>query len=227
MAALSDVLTFSRAQAQTDTNGLTNANGIIFGNEALIDFRRRLQSAGVDAAQLQESYTDMDGGVGTYLYPTNLFWLKAIELNYGDTSAQNYITAEQVDVSNLPNHTSFSWLRQNALQQSPKFNDMGDWFEIFPTPVADNSQGIRIWYFLEATEYTSVSDTIAYPESLDYRILGWRICANYYKSLNKFDEATFFDAEYTNRVDQIIQTLGKGSQQPIEATGLQISGWEF
>ena len=55
---LSNVLAFARAQAQTDVNGLTDANGIIFANEALQDFHRRLVGAGVDASQIQESYTD-------------------------------------------------------------------------------------------------------------------------------------------------------------------------
>ena len=227
MATLATVLAYSRAQAQTDSNGLTDPKGIIFANEALVDFRRRLTTAGVDAAQLQEAYTDMTANTGTYLYPTDMAWLKAIEVNYGDTSEENYITASQVDVSNLPAMSSFSWLRQNAQQQKPQFNDMGDWFEIFPTPIADNSQGIRIWYFLEATEYTTTGDTIAYPESLDYRILGWRIAANYYKALNKFDEATFFDKEYLDRVTQLISTLGQGTQQPLQATVIPLSGWEF
>ena len=227
MATLNTVLSFSRAQCQTDSNGLTDTNGIIFANEALVDFRRRLTNAGVDAAQLQEAYEDIDGGVGTYLYPADMAWLKAIELNYGDTTATNYITAEQVDVSNLPNNTSFSWLRLNALQNAPKFNDMGDWFEIFPTPINDNASGMRIWYFLEATEYTATSDTIAYPESLDNRILGWRICGNYYYSLNKFDEGDRFYQKYEERVLQLISTLGQGTQQPLQAVPIQETGWNF
>ena len=227
MATLSTVLSFSRAQSQTDSNGLTNANGIIFANEALVDFRRRLTTAGVDASGLQEAYETMTADEGRYLYPSDMSWLKAIELNYGDTQQQNYITAQQVDPSNLPSNTSFSWLRLNAQQQNPYFNDMGDWFEIFPTPINTNSAGIRIWYFLEATEYSSTSDNISYPESLDYRILGWRIASSYYKSLNKFDEATFFDKEYENRVTQLISTLGQGTQQPIEAKVIPITGWEF
>ena len=227
MATLATVLTYSRTQSQTDSNGLTDPAGIIFANEAKVDFRRRLTTAGVDAAQLQEAYEDITGGQGTYLYPTDLAWLKAIELNYGDTAQENYITAEQVDVSNLPNKTSFSWLRLNASQGRPYFNDMGDWFEIFPTPISTNVSGMRIWYFLQPTEYTATSDTIGYPESLDYRILGWRVASNYYKSLNKFDEATFFEAEYEKRVTDLIKTLGQGTQMPLTAVGIQDNGWLY
>src|SRR3990167_4723399 len=227
MATLATVLTYSRTQSQTDSNGLTDPAGIIFANEAKVDFRRRLTTAGVDAAQLQEAYEDITVSQGTYLYPTDMAWLKAIELNYGDTAQENYITAEQVDVSNLPNQTSFSWLRLNASQSRPYFNDMGDWFEIFPTPTAINAQGIRIWYFLQPTEYTAVANTIAYPESLDYRILGWRIAGNYYYSLNKFDEGDKFYQKYEEKVMQLISTLGQGTQQPLTAIGIQDNGWSY
>lgn len=227
MATVATALTFSRAQGQTDSNGLTDTNGVIFANEAKVDFRRRLTTAGVDAAQLQEAYEDITGGQGTYLYPTDMAWLKAIELNYGDTEQQNYITAQQIDVSNLPNNTSFSWLRLNALQSAPQFNDMGDWFEIFPTPISTNASGMRIWYFLQPTEYTATSDTISYPESLDYRILGWRILADYYYSLNKFDEGDRFNQKYEERTVQLISTLGAGTQQPIQAVPIQETGWNF
>ena len=227
MATLSSPITFARRQTQSDANGLTDVLGIEFANEALLDYRRRLQAAGVDAAQLQEAYRDITADVGTYLYPTDMAWLKAIELNYADSTAQNYKTAQQVDVANLPEGQSFGWLRENSQTDAPMWNDMGDWFEIFPTPVVANAQGIRIFYFLEPTEYTATTDTVAYPESLDHRILGWRIASNYYYSLNKFDEGDRLNLKYEERVKQLIATLGRWSQQPIKAQGLIISGWQY
>ena len=227
MATISTVLQFSRRQTQSDSNSLTDALGIEFANEALLDYRRRLFSAGVDAAQLQEAYRDITADVGTYLYPTDMAWLKAIELNYADSTAQNYKTAQQVDVSNLPEGQSFGWLRENSQTDAPMWNDMGDWFEIFPTPDDTNAQGIRIFYFREPTEYTATTDDIAYPESLDHRILGWRLASNYYYSLNKFDEGDRFNLRYEERVKQLIATLSRGSQQPIKVQGLQMTGWNF
>jgi len=230
MATLQNVLDFARAQAQTDSNGLTDANGIIFANEALFDFHRRLVEKGVDASQLQESYTNGTAGQGTYAYPTDMLWLKAIELNYSGND-NGYITAQQVDVANIPsfNFKSFTDMRKNARPESPLFDDHGDWFEIFPTPSGNQNLTalMRIFYFLKPTEYTSTSDTIAYPESQDYRLLGYRIASNYYQSLNKFTEATFFEQKYDERVRQYISTLGRGSQQPLTATTLQDPGWEY
>lgn len=124
---------------------------------------------------------------------------------------------------------SFSWLRQYADRYQPQFDDRGDWFEVFPTFTdGDNlSQAIRIIYFQEPTEYTSTTDSIAYPESLDYRILGWRIAANYYYSLNKFLEGDAFNKRYEDRVEQLVGTLGRGTQQPIEASPIPWTGFEF
>lgn len=216
-----------------DSNGLTNTKGIIFANEALFDFRRRLLDGGVDALGIQEAYRDASiataGNGSTFLYPSDAMFLKAIEVNFTDTTAQNYIKAEQVDHSNLAGGISFSSLRQNCSTQSPKFADNGDWYEIFPAFKSGNnlSQAIRVIYFQKPTEYTAVGDTISYPESLDYRILGWRVAANYYYSLNKFDEGDAFNLKYEERVKQLIATLSRGAQQPLQATGIQISGWEF
>lgn len=223
---LSDILTFARNQALTDGNGLTDANGLIFANEALQDFHRQLVDAGVDASQLQEAYTSMTAGTGTYLYPTDMLFLKAIEVDYTGTGGQNYKTADQVDVSNLP-EMSFSWLRLNASANAPQFDDHGDWFEVFPTPTASISAGIRIFYFLKPTEYTSVSDTVAYPENLDTALLGWRIAASYLYSLSNIAEGDAFNARYEERVKQYIATLSRGTQQPTQATPIQLTGFEF
>ena len=233
MATLADVLTFSRAQAQTDSNGLTDTNGIVFANEALVDFHRKLVAGGIDASAIQEAYRDASvpstGDGSTFLYPSDAIFLKAIEVNYTDTSPQNYIRADQVDVSNLTGKSSFSWLRQNASRQSPQFDDRGDWFEIFPafTSGDNTSQAIRLMYFKKPTEYTATTDTLAYPVTLDYRILGWRIASDYYYSLNKFLEGDAFNLRYEERVKQLVGTLGRGSQQPIEASTIPWTGWEF
>lgn len=232
---LATILNFARAQVQTDSNGLTDANGLIYANEALQDFHRRLTEKGVDASQVQEAYASMTANTGTYLYPADMLFLKAIELNYTDTTAANYVVANQVDASNLPGNTSFSWLRANENPQFPAFDDRGDWFEIFPTPTLTNAQGIRIIYYLQPTLYAATSDTISYPESLDAAILGWRVAANYLYALGatvgsgKLIHLTgdAFNAKYDERVKQYIATLGRGSQQPIQATVIQDTGWTY
>lgn len=232
MAILSDILTFSRKQAKTDSNGLTDASGIVFANEALSDFHLKLIERGIDASQLQEAYRDGAVNVGTYLYPTDLFFLKAIELNYQDTSPENYKRASQVDVSNLQSNMSFGWLRKNGSTLEPQFDDRGDWYEIFPTPVTGNnvSQLIRLFYFLKPTDYSATSDTVSYPESLDYRIIGWRIAADYLYSLAtpaSMAKGDVFDAKYEDKVNRLVKILGRGTQQPTQAKQLGVTGFEF
>lgn len=237
MATLQNVIDFARAQAQTDSNGLTDANGIIFANEALQDLHRRLTEKGVDASQVQEAYRDATANTGTYLYPTDMLFLKAIELNYANTTAADYRVAHQVDASNLAGDTSFSWLRANASTQDPQFDDRGDWFEVFPTFTGSHNltQAIRILYFLKPTNFVATSDTLSYPESLDVTLLGWRVAANYLYSLGSTSGSArnlhlvgdTFNNKYDERVRQYIATLGRGSQQPVQATPIQMTGFEF
>lgn len=234
MATLADVLNFARAQVQTDSNGLTDPNGIVFANEALVDFHRRLVNAGVDASSIQEAYRDgvvptTAGNGSTFLYPTDMLFLKAIEVNYSNTNAQNYITALQYDASNIPGQQSFSWMRVNGSKMNPMFDDHGDWYEIAPSfSAGDNiSQAIRILYFQKPSEYNATSNTISYPESQDYRILGWKVAASYLYSLLKIPEGDKFEAKYLDRVKNYISTLSRGSQQPIQATAIPWTGFEF
>ena len=232
---LSTILTFVRAQVQTDSNGLTDTKGIIFANEALQDFHRRLVAAGVDASQTQESYTDATVNQPTYLYPTDMLFLKAVEVNFTDTNANNYWPATQVDVSNLSGSNSFSWLRNNQSPILPLIDSRGDQFEIFPTPISgfNLTQAFRIFYFLQPTEYVATSDTVAYPENLDTTLLGWRICGDYLYSLGQnvgrkgIFTGDFFYAKYEDRVKQYIATLGRGVQTPMQATAVQDTGWQY
>lgn len=228
MAAVSDILSFARAQAKTDSNGLTNANGLIFVNEAQSDFHLDLINRGVDASQLQEAHRDGTVNTGTYLYPTDMFFLKSMELNYANTNAQDYKRADQVDVSNLQGGVSFGWLRTNASKNAPQFDDRGDWYEIFPTPTSSDNvtQLIRMFYYIKPTDYTAVSDTLAYPVSLDYRILGWRVVSIYLDSLEvgRGDKA---NAVYQQKLDKLTATLSRGSQQPIRSSRLPLDGFEF
>lgn len=226
---LSTAINFARAQTQTDVNGITDANGIIFANGALLDIRRTFIKSGVDASGVQEAYRSGTVGVGTYLYPTDMFFLKAIELNYTDTSQENYMTAEQVDVSNLSAWQSFSYMRQNQAPRNPAFDDRGDWYEIFPTPQANNNVTnlIRIFYFLQPNQFTSVNDPIVYPESLNYQILGWGIAAFYLYSLKDIPNGDKFFAKALSIITDMKDTLGRGVQTPTQAKVLQITGWEF
>ena len=229
MATVTTILNFARAQVQTDSNGLTDANGLIFLNESLLDLHRQLISHGVDASQVQESYMDAVSGQGTYLYPSDLFFLKAIEVNLTTGNPQDYQTCNQIDVSNLPGGNSFSYLRLQGSPFNPQFDDRGDWFEVFPTPLTgmNLSQAFRIFYFLEPTEYVSTSDTVVYPNTLDYRTLGWRVAADYLYSLRDIPNGDKFMAKYTEHLTQFIDTLSRGVQTPNQATVLQISGWQY
>ncbi len=228
---LSSVLTFARTQAQTDANGLTDTNGLIFANEANADFHRRLIDKGIDASQTYEASINGVAGTGVYSYPRNpasVIALKAIELNYTNTVQRDYKVASQVDISNLP-AGGFSVLRVDASPFSPYFDDRGDKFEIFPTPTDnhDLTALIRLVGFVQPSVFTAVNNEVNYPEGMDTAILGWRIAALYLYSIGDMEKGKEFEAKYEERVRQYISTLGRGAQQPIEATTIRLSGFEY
>ena len=227
MATVSNVLTYTRQMCQTDSNGITDAQGILYTSDALQDFIRSLVERGVDAAQLQESYTTLTAGQGGYAWPDNMFALKTIELRYGGSSQQDYIQGERVDVANLQGDTSFDYLRVNQPSNHPLFDNRGDTYEVFPTPTTTNAGGIRIFYYILPSDYTTTADTIAYPASLDPKCLAAKNSYYYNMTLGKPDIAQGFENEYQARLNKLIRILAPKSKQPIRAQILNLTGWEF
>lgn len=231
---LNTAINYIRQKVQTDSTGLPDADAIAFWNEALLNYRSELIKRGVDAAQLQESYvptvsSPASGNGSTFSYPSDMYFLKTIEVNMTDTNVNNYRTATQLDVANTPSQVSFSWLRNNQPASQPLFDDRGDTYEIFPSfaNATNLTNAIRIIYYLQPTLYTATSDNLVYPDSLNWYILAEKTSALYYESLNKFDEAEYWNNKYAADLEKQTVTLAQGSKQPIQPTGLQITGWEF
>lgn len=224
---VSDVLTYARQAAQTDSNGLTDTVGLAFCNDALQNMTRALIERGVDAAQTQESYTNLTtNSPNTYAWPADMWMLKTIEINFLDASQQNYLQAASVAVQNLQN-MSFDWLRVNQPQASPLFDNRGDTFELFPTPQTSNTNGVKIFYFLTPTEYTATSSSLNYPQTLDYRCISFRVASLFAKSIVNTEMAQIFEDEYQKRLTDIINILAPKSQQPIQPDRLHMLGWNF
>lgn len=220
-------ITYTQQLAQTDSNAIGSVLGLSLYNDSLQTFHRDLLNRGIDASQTQESYRDLTtNSPNTYLWPSDMYMLKTIEVNWQDTTEQNYLQAMPLDVSNIQN-VSFSYLRANQNQNKPLFDNRGDQFEIFPTPLVSNPQGIRIFYYLTPTEATDVGEAISYPLTLDYRAASCKMAALYYKSQNDIDMATIYEREYLERIEKIIKILAPGTQQPIAPQPLSITGWQY
>lgn len=228
------LLNYIRQKAQTDSSGITDAQGINFLNDAMLDFRTELIKRGIDAAQVQEAYVPTisapaAGNGSTFAYPSDMYMLKTIEVNTLDTTTTNYIQAQQVDVANAPSQVSFSYLRDNQPASSPLFDDRGDTYEIFPAAShwVNTTNAIRIFYYLQPTLYTATSDTLIYPDSLHSYILADKVTGLYFESLSKFNEAQYWNGEYTKKLTKFTSSLAQGSKQPIEPQPLQLTGFEF
>ena len=220
-------ITYAQQLAQTDSNNIGSVLGLAFYNDALQAMTRDMINRNIDAAQTQEAYRNLTtSSPNTYLWPSDMFALKTIEVNFQDQTQQNYLQATPVDVANIQNR-SFDWLRVNQSIAEPLFDNRGDQFEIFPTPQVSNANGIRIFYFLTPTEATSVEQGIAYPQTLDYRALSAKMASLYYKTQNDTAMAATYEQEYQERIGKIITILAPSSQQPISPQPLAISGWQF
>lgn len=218
---------YTQQLAQTDSNNIGSVLGLALYNDALQTMTRDLVNRDIDAAQTQESYRDLSTtSPNTYLWPSDMFALKTIEVNFTDQTQQNYLQATPMDVANIQNK-SFDWLRVNQPQNQPLFDNRGDQFEIFPTPTTGNTNGIKIFYFLTPTEALDVGTAISYPQTLDYRALSAKMASMYYKTQNDVPMAQVYEADYIERIKKIINILAPSSQQPIQPQPLQISGWDF
>lgn len=228
MALVSDAITYARQKGQTDSNGISDTTGLAWANSGLIDITREYIKRNIDASQVVESYATIsasDTPPGRFAWPGDMFMLKTISINYTDTTPINYIQASKMDVANLQGDTSVGWLRTNQSTTTPQFTNHGDTGEVFPTPLGTASVGI--FYYLAPTEYSSVSTTITYPISLDYRCLGDKILESYYQSLENFPVADQWGAQANKKIEESVTILGPQSQQPTTPVSLQITGWQF
>jgi len=218
---------YAQQLAQTDSNGIGSVLGLSLYSDALQTETRDLINRGIDAAQTQEAYANLTtDSPNTYAWPSDMYALKTIEVNWADQNQQNYLQASPVEVANIQNQ-SFSWLRANQPASQPLFDNRGDTFEIFPTPQISNSQGIRIFYFKTPTEPVDVGQPISYPQTLDYRALSCLIASRYYKSQSDPEMAKVYEDEYNQRLDKMIKILAPASQQPIQPQALNVTGWNL
>lgn len=235
MATVADIITYARQLAQTDSSGIPDALGLAFCNDALQNMTRSLVARDIDAAQTQESYTNLTtNNPNTYAWPVDMYSLKTIEVDFTGSGGQNYLQATMVEVANIQN-VSFDWLRLNQPISQPLFDNRGDTFEIFPIPPNATANGLRIFYFLQPTEYADLTSTINYPQSLDYRCLAARVASLYALSQEKtgmknrysVSVMTALENEYQTRLKDIITILAPASQQPITPQPLAVTGWNL
>lgn len=218
-------ITYAQQLSQTDQNGIPSALGLAFANDAQNDFIRELSSRNINASKLTfSSASTLLANTTSFNWPADMYHLKTVEINYTDTSQQNYIQAQNVEISNVQG-VSFDKLRVNQATNSPVFANYGPSWEVFPTPTSNALA--KFVYFTLPTEYPDVGTAIAYPMTLDYRALGTKIAELYKLSQGDYVSAKAFNDEYMKRIEKIISMLAPASQQPIQAESLHIDGWDF
>lgn len=228
MATVADAITYARQKAQTDSNGISDTNGLAWANTGKVDITRELIKRNIDASKVIESSATIsptDNPPGRFAWPPDMFMLKTISVNFTDSSQANFIQCSKMDVANIQGTDSVDDLRLNQSTTRPIFTNHGATGEIFPTVI--RSAIIKIFYYLAPEEYISTASTVVYPQSLDYRCLGDKILEAYYQSQENFDAAKEWSAIALGKINDSIVILGPQSQQPTQPQSLQITGWQF
>lgn len=238
MATLADVAQISRRLGGVDVNAITNSMVVDFSNVARTKIRQKLIANGVDVAPIREAVHSITDGVGTYLYPDDMYYTpKYIELNWFESvvTTAKFVQAEKVTESNLPQGQSLSYLRVNQPAEHPMVDYRGDYFEILPTPNSDTWQGasgsvlsnaLRVIYYIKDIVYTQVTDTLAYPESADYFSFSDVVRNLYLYSIEKIDKP-ILDASVDAEANRLIRIAKGDGPSPTKPKGLGITGWEF
>lgn len=218
-------ITYAQQLTQTDQNGIPSVLGLAFANDAQNDFIRELSARNINAAGITfPTSSVLLANTTSYAWPTTMYHLKTLSINYTDNTQINYVPAQPVEISNLQN-ISLDQLRLNQSTGSPLYANYGATWEVFPTPLF--SANVRFVYFTIPTEYPDVGTAISYPITLDYRVLGAKIAELYKISQGDFNASKAFSDEYDKRVNKIMTLLAPASQQPIQADRLHITGFQF
>ncbi|MDE2439137.1 MAG: hypothetical protein KGN01_07160 [Patescibacteria group bacterium] len=232
---VSNVLSNARTFANTDSNGISDATGIAYMNDALLELQLKMIKQKEDLF-LQESRRDIlaaeiTGGSspGRFLFPNDMWFLKTIEANLQDTTNSSlYITCSPIDIANTPNDASFDWLRSNQNINSPIVAIHGDWFELFPTPTQTMASGVKINYYLQPTQYVLTTDYVVYPFNINIDMIAYKVSAMYARSHKDFDLAKEFEQKSDDNFENFMYMLsGQQSQQPLRSKPLALTGYEF
>lgn len=246
---LSTVITLARTFAQTDLNGLTDFDAINLATEAQTSMVFDLVKRGIDAASVVEAYLNATTQVGIYSWPDGatipwvnvstggtaptLLFLKTINVNYIDSTAGNYVEPSLVDSGNLPVGTSYQQMRSHNSKNVPMLENRGSTFEIYPAPNATNGDNLikffTMLYFVVPTAFVATSDIVSYLISLNPSMLAWRMA--YTQAMRGNEEAMSrakgYLSEYSTSLNTTENILKQGSEKPINATGVQLTGFEF
>lgn len=236
---ISTPIAFARQLARTDSVGLPDADALNYANSRLHDFHKRVLAKREDlfVQEYERDITsvelDTGSSPGKFLLPSDNYLMKDLQVNLVDpTNASLWYDAEQVDVSNLPQNTTWEWLKVNQPVSSPLYDYRGDWFEIAPTPTAAMItspplvDALRLFGLLQPTEFVATTDVIPYPFSLDSDAFAHGIAADYLHNARDPDWEKM-ESLFQSDVQGVIDGIGSGAQTPVKPQGIPWSGWEF
>lgn len=104
---------------------------------------------------------DLVASQSLYGLPTDFRKFVRVELGY--ESSSNRIKADQLDIGEIGERTTDSYS-----QADPKYTILGNMYEIRPTPTANVTDGIYLYYVENPADMTDDADTTGLPFEYDH-----------------------------------------------------------
>lgn len=167
---LADEVIQTNAVTNSDIDGFINARNnmvyskIIEKHESF--FAATISDIAFVANQDTYALTDLDSN-----NQTRIEHIKHVKIAYSGT---NYIRARPIPYTNIPD-TNLASITYT--QNDPRYLILGDSIQVFPTPTANNSSAIKLWYLRRPVELSNDTDVPAYSP-LYHHILAYGAAAD-------------------------------------------------
>lgn len=235
MSTVSNIASLARKLARTNSNDLPDADVIDYANLCLQTIHKQLIIDGLQSSQLKEATVTLSALVGTFATASDVWILKSAEINWQDTTNQSlWVPMGRVDLANLPAGVSVDWMRKNQPTSDPLIDWRGNVAEVFPTPTTslpvNTTNQLKYIYWASPTEYAVIGDTVAYPESMDYRMIACYVASTFLDTLSGESAAKLSEVrmkEFLKRFDDFKKLFQQAGQEPVSPGGLNITGYEF
>ncbi len=111
-----------------------------------------------NALDLPIATTDIEASKGTYALPDTLYKLNKVEINYG----AGFVKANPLDLNETG--LSESEVLSRATSDNPYYRIFGRTIKVYPTPTAEVSYGLQLYYDREVAEFTAEDVTTGTKE---------------------------------------------------------------
>ena len=221
---LNQVINKARRLTNTSPAIFPDSRAIDLANEVYLDIQRTLADNEIEVFGAIAK-TDLIANQPNYQLPSDLLTILRIEVNYENPlDNQKWIKLSESDLANLPEE----WYQ--LILSQPKSKALYDLFAnniwLFPSPTANQIQGLRLWYVRKQPEFTTTSDELPAPLEKYWDVFAMGIAYQYLEELGHPLAQRRFEL-YQLGLNKMIEDYKTETIEPIKITVPNYfnSGW--